>query len=389
MSSNRAIQRELDRFFQKITSSEFSIREATKGAFSQARAKLNVWAFIRLNQIAVDSFYDGAGYYQWCGMRLLAVDGTRLMLPNHPSVKAEFGECSFGPKADSPRSMAIGSMLYDVLNQVTLDAQLAPYKKSSEKVLLESHMEKLTSNDLLLLDRGYPSILLFYQLMARGVEFCVRMKGSWWKEVRAFRESNEKEKTVTFSLPAKDKKKLGDYPEWIDKNIKCRLIKVELDTGEIEILCTSLIDTKKYPHKIFKGLYHCRWNEEEAYKLLKNRIELEDFSGKTAKAVKQDFHAKIFLLTLSAAYAHPIEEKVRKEYKADEHRKHDQKINRTGSISMTKDILVSLFIKRVIHDAFVAFDDIVYKTREIIRPNRKNERKHRQKKPYCMNYKRL
>ncbi len=389
MTLNRAVQRELDSFFQKITSSDFTIREATKGAFSQARAKLNAWAFVRLNEVAVDSFYNGAGYYQWNRMRLLAVDGTRLMLPNHPSIKEEFGECSFGPNADSPRSMAIGSMLYDVLNQITIDAQLAPYKKSSEKVLLENHMGKLVPNDLLLLDRGYPSIVLFYQLMARSIEFCVRMKGSWWKEVRAFRESGEKERIVTFSLPEKDRRKLEDFPEWLGKDIRCRLIKVELDSGEIEILCTSLIDTNAYPHEIFKGLYHYRWNEEEAYKLLKNRIELEDFSGKTAKAVRQDFHAKIFLLTLCAAYAHPIEEKVREEYKADAQRKHDQKINRTNSISMTKDILVSLFIKRGIDSALVAFDDIVYKTREIIRPNRKNERKHRQKKPYCMNYKRL
>ena len=36
-----------------------------------------------------------------------------------------------------------------------------------------------------------------------------------------------------------------------------------------------------------------------------------------------------------------------------------------------------------------AFDDSVYKTREVIRPDRKNERKHRQKKQYFMNYKRL
>lgn len=389
MSSNRAIQRELDSFFQKITSSEFTIREATKGAFSQARAKLNAWAFIRLNEVAVDSFYDGAEYYQWNGMRLLAVDGTRLMLPNHPSVKAEFGECSFGPNADSPRSMAIGSILYDVLNHISIDAQLAPYKKSSEKALLESHMAKLTSNDLLLLDRGYPSIILFYLLMARCVEFCVRMKGSWWKEVRAFRDSGEPERIVTFSLPEKDRKKLKNYPQWLGKDIRCRLIRVELDSGETEVLCTSLIDDKIYPYEQFKELYHYRWNEEEAYKLLKNRIELEDFSGKTAKAVRQDFHAKIFLLTLSAAYAHPIEEKVREEYKADEQRKYDQKINRTNSISMTKEILVSLFIKQGINLALGAFDDIVYKTREIIRPNRKNERKQRQKKPYCMNYKRL
>ena len=389
MSLNRAIQRELDSFFQKITSSDFTIRETTKGAFSQARAKLNAWAFVRLNEVVVDSFYNGAEYYQWNRMRLLAVDGTRLMLPNHPSIKKEFGECSFGPNADSPRSMGIGSILYDVLNHISIDAQLAPYKKSSEKVLLESHMEKLASNDLLLLDRGYPSIVLFYQLMARGVEFCVRMKGSWWKEVRAFRESGEKERIVSFSLPEKDRKKLKDYPEWLDKDIECRLIRVELDLGETEILCTSLMDIKTCPHEQFKELYHYRWNEEEAYKLLKNRIELEDFSGKTAKAVRQDFHAKIFLLTLSAAYAHPIEEKVREEYKADKQRKHDQKINRTNSISMTKDILVSLFLKRRINNALEAFDDIVYKTREIIRPNRKNERKHRQKKPYCMNYKRL
>jgi len=389
MSLNRALQRELDDFFKKITSSDFSIREATKGAFSQARAKLNAWAFIRLNEVAVDTFYDTAEYLKWHGMRLLAVDGTRLMLPNHPSVKEEFGTCSFGPKADSVRSMGLGSMLYDVLNQISIDAQLSPYKKSSEKVLLESHMPKLKEKDLLLLDRGYPSILLFFQLMARGVDFCVRMKGSWWTVVRAFRKSNQKEIIVSFTLPVKDKNKMKGYPGWAEKEIKCRLVKVELDSGETEILCTSLIDMQTYPHGQFKELYHYRWNEEEAYKLLKNRIELEDFSGKTAKAVRQDFHAKIFLLTLSAAYAHPIEEKVRKEFKAGEHRKYDQKINRTNSIAMTKDILISMFLKNQFAGAIKAFDDIVYKTREVIRPGRKNERKHRQKKPYCMNYKRL
>lgn len=216
-----------------------------------------------------------------------------------------------------------------------------------------------------------------------------RLKGSWWKDVRQFRESGEKESIVTFTLPEKDRKKLAAYPEWINKPLKCRLVRVELDTGEIEILCTSLIDTEAYPHIQFKELYHFRWNEEEAYKLLKSRIELEDFSGKTAKAVKQDFHAKILLLTLCAAYAHPIEERVREEFKEDEKRKHNQKINRTNAISMTKDILIGAFVKKEYHKALDAFDNIVYKTREIIRPNRKIARRHRQKKPYCMNYKRL
>jgi len=190
-------------------------------------------------------------------------------------------------------------------------------------------------------------------------------------------------------LPKKDGHKLKNTPGWIDKEIQCRLIKIELDSGEVEILCTSLLDFEKYPHCQFKELYHYRWNEEEAYKLLKSRIELEDFSGKTAKAVKQDFHAKIFLLTLSAIYAHPIEERVRKEFKADKERKYDQKINRTQAIAATKDILISVFIKQQFTKAIATLDDIVYKTREIIRPDRKNERKHHVKKTYRMNYKRL
>ena len=120
-------------------------------------------------------------------------------------------------------------------------------------------------------------------------------------------------------------KKLKAFPEIRDKMITCPLIKVELENGEKEILCTSLTDNEKYQYKDFDFLYHYRWNEEEAYKLLKSRLELENFSGKTARAVKQDFYAKIFLMTLCAAYAHPIEEKVLAEYKADANRKFDQK----------------------------------------------------------------
>ena len=77
------------------------------------------------------------------------------MLPNHTSIIEEFGQHNFGPKADRPRSMAMGSMLYDVLNQVTIDAQIAPYA-ASERELLFKQLDKVKKGDLLLLDRGYP-----------------------------------------------------------------------------------------------------------------------------------------------------------------------------------------------------------------------------------------
>ena len=382
-----SLQRELDSFYKEATSSEFNIRAATKGAFSRARAKLKHEAFIELNESVNQTFYAEAPYWVWHEMRLLSVDGTRLVLPNHKSVLNEFGEHRFGPNADSKRSLAMASVLYDSLNLVTLDAQIAPYA-ASERGLLYKHLEKVKPGDLLLLDRGYPSIALLFLLMAKGIEFCVRMKEDWWLSVKDFTESGERERIVSFRLPKKDEKLLGGYPEMVTKEIQCRLICVELENGEKEVLCTSLTGTEKYPHAEFCELYHFRWGIEENYKLFKARAEMENFSGKTALAVKQDFFAKVFMMSLSAVLAFPIEERVKKEYR-EANTKHPQKINRTSALSMLMSISVGLFLRNKMKMALAAFDSIVSQTREIIRPGRKNERKKRPKKLYYMNYKPL
>lgn len=383
-----SVQRELDSFFKELSNEDFNIRVATKGAFSQARSKLNPWAFKRLNEVAVASFYKGAPYHKWHGRRVLAVDGTRFLLPNHPSVIKDFGQHGMGANGDCQRSMAIGSILYDVLNQIAIDAAMAPYA-SSETSLLLGHLPQIKEGDLLLLDRGYPSYWLLHLLHAQKIDFCVRLKSDLWLQVREFTKSGEKERIVSFDLPKRDSKKLDTYEGKGETPVTCRLIRIELENGEVEILCTSLLDLQEYGHEVFSELYHLRWNEEEAYKLLKSRIEIERFSGKTSLAVQQDFHAKVFLLTLTAAFAHPVAEKVAKEYHADGNRKHSQKINRTQALSMTQNMLLSVIIKKIIQKALDAFDLIVAKTREIIRPKRTQKRSNRQKKPFHMNYKPL
>ena len=47
------------------------------------------------------------------------------------------------------------------------------------------------------------------------------------------------------------------------KPLKLRLIRIDLPTGETEILITSLIDKELYPYDIFAELYHERWFVEE------------------------------------------------------------------------------------------------------------------------------
>jgi hypothetical protein len=384
---SHSLQRELDTFSKEVLGSEFNIREVTKGAFSQARAKLKPEAFKELNADAVGIFYRDAPYQVWHGHRLLAVDGSRLMLPRHESVIQEFGEHGFGPNVDSKRSMAMVSFLYDPVNLLTLDAQIVPYA-SSERELLYQHLQYVKSGDLLLLDRGYPGLGLFFLLKAKKIDFCVRMKDDWWLAVKDFKDSGKKECLVEFALPKKDRELLKAYPKMHHQKITCRLVLIELDNGEKEVLCTSLTDSNKYTHEDIKELYHFRWNIEEGYKLFKSRIEVEDFSGKTAIAVKQDFFAKVYMMTMCAILAFPIEEQVKKEHEAEK-QKHQSKINRTTALANYRDVMVSIFIKRMYGPALEAFDNIVKKTTEIIRPGRSLPRKHRTKKQYHMNYKKL
>jgi hypothetical protein len=125
---------------------------------------------------------------------------------------------------------------------------------------------------------------------------------------------------------------------------------------------------------------------------LKDRLDLEDFSGKTAKTVKQDFHAKILMMTLCAALSFPIEEKVRAESRQEKNnneRKYEKKINRTSALGMFYVMAVGIFINKGFNNALIAFDRLMMKTCEIIRPDRANPRNHKTKKVYHMNKKKL
>lgn len=174
------------------------------------------------------------------------------------------------------------------------------------------------------------------------------------------------------------------------KEVKCRLVKIVLENGEEEILGTSLLDTVKYKLPELGELYQIRWGMEEGYKMFKARVQVEAFSGKTATVVKQDIFAKVMMMTLCAALAFPIEERVIAECNAEKQKgkvKHRRKINRTFAYWSTKCILIGMFLKKRIRLALAVFDKQVAANTEIVRPGRHEKRKRRPPRLYHMNYK--
>jgi len=55
----------------------------------------------------------------------MAVNGCRLVLPKHHTMKEDFGVHKFEPKTESERSLTLYSVFYDVLNLRTVDSQIA------------------------------------------------------------------------------------------------------------------------------------------------------------------------------------------------------------------------------------------------------------------------
>jgi len=151
-------------------------------------------------------------------------------------------------------------------------------------------------------------------------------------------------------------------------------VRIELVTGEIEVLATSLLDTIVYPHALFEDLYHNRWPIEESYKVINCRVEVERFSGETKHAIYQDFHAKIFTVNLTAIMAHPAQKVVKEQ---SQNKKYTYQINFTQALSKMKDTVVLLFQRSSIANILDRLWQVMTKTIEPIRPGRKYPRQKR------------
>lgn len=278
------------------------------------------------------------------------------------------------------------SYLYDVFNGLVLDAGMASYT-TSESQLCDRHMPFIQKDDLVLFDRYYASFERMFLLRAKGSHFVFAMKDHW-KCVKTFLKSGLKEQNVCFSLPDKCEHLLAKYPH-LSSIMKVRLIKKTNRKGEVQIFCTSLIDQEKYSRTSILNLYKQRWGIEEAYKLVKCRLEVADFSGLTAWAIQQDFYAKNLLITLCNTLCFGVKPKQPKRQpvkRAQEKRM--PIINRTYALHHLKVIITKTYLSiEKLQEWFTEFYRKISNQVEYSRKNQSYPRKIKPLTKFAMAYK--
>ena len=299
----KGLQSELDDFFGRLGDQAAFVRAVTKSAFSQARKKLKPSAFKALNSLLLDRWYQSVEVPRWHGFRLLAADSTTLRVPGLPETIDEFGLHGGGKGAPVPMAMAFG--LYEVFSGLMLHADLHE-GSARDRDLMAGSLSHVRADDLLLLDRGFPSSWLIAWLLQHQRHFCMRVDAMAFKDFEAFlHQSTEIEKIVTITMPAPAVRKAMSSGYALEQTtFTVRLIRVTLPGGKSEILVTSLLDSTVYPASEFGALYHQRWRIEECFKLLKCRLAVEHFSGELPDSVRQDFLAKVWLGNLTATFAY-------------------------------------------------------------------------------------
>lgn len=195
----------LNEFFKKLDNDTL----VTNSAFTQARYKLQPEAFIELNQKGVvDVMYANENYQTFWGFRILAFDGSKVRLPNSPSVCQEFGTINISNDKGviGQYGCGLASVMYDVLNKVVIDSVIAP-AKDYEVDLAIDHLPYTFIGDLLLGDRNYCSYRYLAILTDQHRGYAIRCPRNSFSVVREMFENDIVDSRIATLKPQPDVKK--------------------------------------------------------------------------------------------------------------------------------------------------------------------------------------
>ncbi len=286
--------------------------EVTASAVSQRRAQIDSSVF----HAAFDFFNAGCtDTEQFCGYRLVAVDGTVACLPRNHAAPSFV--CNDGiPQGVNQLHL---TPMYNLLSRIFIDAVIQPEPKKDEIGALVTMLKRnsFDQKTLIIADRGFESYnLIAHMLEKPNVDFLIRVKQSRsaMREVAKLpmleldcdisfticttQKNSDKQNTNFVFLQVPKKSKPGSKTRrgrWDFGNyypMKFRICRFLLDDGGgFETVATSL--PRAFTLEDIKALYHMRWGVETGFRDLKYTLGLVNLHGKSDSFAEQEIYANL------------------------------------------------------------------------------------------------
>ena len=365
-----SLQIRLDDFFEEIGHKEGIV---SKQAFSKARTYVDPDIIKESYMLTTRTILECDDLEYFKGMyRLCAYDGSGVALDNADELYEHFG----GSGKNKDCVMAMASLCYDPLNNIVLDGGLYPYG-FSEREAARAHMSAVSKlpkpkriSNLYIGDRGYPSKELFAEIIESGDYFLMRVRRKFNDDF----DNVESEEMVEF--------------EHNGKRYKVRVFSITLDSDEKEILVTNL-SKRDLKREEAGDLYFSRWGIEVKFESLKNKLELENMSGRRVVTTYQDFWAKLDIANTLAALEYATDDVI-EERTAGSDNKYELTTNENRMVTKFADRYIELLTNGDHNARMTLFDELVadIARRPVeVKPGRKFKRKPPRKKKFCDRHK--
>ena len=282
-----------------------NILNISKSALTEKRNSINCDVIKRFNSDIATFIFGNEK------RRLVGADGSNVTL-----LKVL---CKEGAKEEKTYSRMLLSALYDIENNIPINYDL--FNNFNEREALISQLSYLRKGDILVMDRGYYSKELLYELHLRSIDYIFRIKDCQNKSKNDDEIKNEKIKNIVITN------------RYIRTDIT-RKLKTKKESIQYNFI-TSLIDPNI---QYFKDVYHKRWNIEIDFRYIKYYLSANNIRSKKENNVRQDIYAMQFLNTIISYCNNHLQKNVNNKYIIN-------KRNATDIIS--NNILKLLFYKRM------------------------------------------
>ncbi len=284
--------------------------DVTPAAVSQCRTQIDPETFQDVFQRFNTSCKDSGNFR---GYRLLAVDGMSANIPRN------LGAPSFVQNESAPNgyNQLHLNPLYDLCRKTFYDAliQLEPQKDKIDALIEMLKRNHFSEKSIIIADCGYESYNVMAHLLEKpNMDFLIRIKQnhSAMREVARLPifeldceigftittpQTNEgKQKRYIFlQVPKKSKPgaktRRGRLDFLSPYQMKLRIVRFQLETGEFETIATSL--TRTFTLEYTRELYHLRWGIETRFRDLKYTLGLVNLHGKRDAFAEQEIWAML------------------------------------------------------------------------------------------------
>jgi hypothetical protein len=298
--------------------------EVSEEAFAQARQKMPLEFWINLIIVLGERFDAEHGdRHHFCGFRVLAMDGTRINVPNWKANRDYFGAAKNKTGVHNVQAHMV--MLQFPFTRLPFRYELTPLAEGEVTLALRL-VAHLRPGDLVLLDAGYWSYGLLQAIAARGAFFAIRVSCKLVQRTLRLLEPSGKDKLIRWTPKDSRRKwrKLG-----LPRSIDMRVVEYRVPGFRIQKIATNVLHPEKISRadwtrlttanvdagrKLLPGLFHRRWEIETTYHELKVDQGMDrHLRGRTPGTIRYEVagHVVLYLLTrwlmVEAAVKHGLD----------------------------------------------------------------------------------